>query len=397
MRVGIMRFGIVVASSVLVLGACSSATTEATSETEEETQESSETEVYRSPIADFLGFDTAAFASEENQEEFAEQEREAQQQIAVCMRDEGFEYTPIDNSDFISFEGGPDGDGPEWGSKEWVEKYGFGISTMRFSQATVGPNLVGYDDGRDGLGDDGPSDPNQIYVESLTPEEQEAYYAALYGTDQGPEGIDPENMTEEEINEAYEDYYENEFVPSGCNNEVYEEIYNNEDDVFGDNEQMNAFNDEFGDELEDLFERMQNDPRMIEQAQKISTCVADKGYSDYVDEESVYEDIDNRMGAMSSGGFNDPFADFTDEQMESMSEEDFEEIINQANGETLSDADLATLAEVQEYEIGLALAVDECGGGYWNDANNEIRIEIEQEWLDENADRIASYEGAGGS
>src|SRR5665647_1752015 len=55
--------------------------------------------------------------------------------------------------------------GLEWGSKEFTEQYGYGITT----------NPV--------LGEDAaqPEDPNAEYVAGMTPTEQEAYYTALYG------------------------------------------------------------------------------------------------------------------------------------------------------------------------------------------------------------------------
>jgi len=378
-----MRVGIILASAALFLGACGSGTDVGSDEAEE----------FNSPIADFLGFDTSPnFDAAEEQEKYQEQEREAQQRIAECMRAEGFEYTPVDYSEINSFEEAALNE-PEWGSDEWVETYGFGISTQRFSQAQVGPDLIGYDDSFTQEYEDF-EDPNQDYVESLGPEEQNAYYEVLYGAETGPD-IDFENMTEDEINQAYDDYYQNEYVATGCQNVAYEEIYE-EGGIFGEDSEFMRFQNEFGDELEELFNRVESDPRLVEAREKISTCVSDKGYPEYIDEQSVYEDIDNRMNDLDSfGNFRDPFMDFTEEEMEAMSEEDFDRIFEEVNTETLSDSDLALLGEIQTYELGLAAAVNECGGGFFGTTSelNEIRAEIEQEWLDANRDRIAEFEG----
>lgn len=379
-----MRLGIMVASAALLLGACGSGNDVGSEEAAE----------YRSPIGEFLGFDTAAdFNSEDEQAKYQEQEREAQQRIADCMRAEGFEYTPVDYSEFEVFEEAAR-EGPEWGSTEWVELYGFGISTQRFSQAQVGPDLIGYD-GSFSEGDGDFQDPNQDYVEGLSEEERNAYYEVLHGVETGPE-IDFENMTEEEVNEAYDDYYQNEYVATGCQNTVYENIFE-QDDVFGEDSPFTQFQEEFGDELEELYNRVESDPRVVEARQKITTCVAEKGYPDYIDEQSVYEDIENRMSALESGNsFGDPFFGLSEEEMQSLGEEDFEAMIDEANNETMSDADKTLLGEIQTYELGLAAAVDDCGGGFFGGGGgelNEIRVQIEQEWLDANRDRLAEFEG----
>jgi hypothetical protein len=382
-----MRIGIMLASAALLLGACGSGTDVGSEEAAE----------FQSPIGEFLGFDTAAdFNSEDEQARYQEQEREAQQRMADCMRAEGFEYTPVDYSEINSF----DGDafiGPDWGSEEWIELYGFGISTQRFSQAQVGPDLIGYEGGPFGDGNEDFVDPNQDYVEGLSQEEQDAYYSVLYGSDTGPD-LDFENLSQDEVDEAFDEYYQD-YVPTGCQNTAYEDIFE-QDDVFGEDSQFMEFQEEFGDELDELFNRVESDTRMVEARQKITTCVAEKGYSDYVDEQSVFEDIENRMSALETGNsFRDPFFDLSEDDTQAMSEEDFEAMIDEANNETMSEADKALLGEIQTYELGLAAAVKDCGGGFLgtNSELNEIMAEIEQEWLDANRDRISEYEGVASS
>lgn len=381
-----MRLRILVGATALLLSACSSGTGSVAD---------GEPETVESPIAEFLGYDTFAdFDSDEAQTRFEEQEREAQQAIATCMRNEGFEYTPVDYSQFDTFS---ELEGEEWGSAEWIEKYGYGISTQRFSQTAVGPDLIGYDDSVIQSYDD-TTDPNSEYVNSLTPEEQEAYYAALYGQQPEPD-IDFDNMTEEEINQAYDDFYENVYEPTGCQNTAYEELYSG-DEVFGEGSPLFEFEQEFGDELEALFERIESDPRMIAAREKLTKCVVDKGYDSYIDDDSVYDDIESRMEPIQAAQFFDPTSDISEDVLETMTEEEFEELYNSSEGQELSADDKAILAEVQAYELGLAAAVDDCGGGYWNYQAGpmaEIRAEIEQEWLDINADRLATFEGVASS
>ncbi len=59
------------------------------------------------------------------------------------MREQGFEYLPIDTTAQQAFWEEQSCGDLEWGTDEWTEKYGFGITTQRFSQAQVGPDLVG--------------------------------------------------------------------------------------------------------------------------------------------------------------------------------------------------------------------------------------------------------------
>ncbi len=82
--------------------------------------------------------------------------------------------------------------------------------------------------------------------------------------------------------------------------------------------------------------------------------------------------------------------DLTDDQIE---QQFFEQ-------NKLSDDDKTKLAAAQEYELGLALAVYECSGNSLDDTSNpelsEIRIEMEQEFLDANQDRLAQFKGTEG-
>ncbi len=93
---------------------------------------------YVSPIADFLGQDINRFDFDEAAA--IEQQREAERVIALCMAEKGFEYPPTNASQMVSFRGPQDDFDP--GSDEWINKYGFGISTQRFPQSMVGDLAV---------------------------------------------------------------------------------------------------------------------------------------------------------------------------------------------------------------------------------------------------------------
>lgn len=365
-----------IAALALFTAACGGGETTSASSAADEGIESFDDLEWESPIADFLGQDTSFdFNSDEAQAEFTAQATEAEEQIAVCMRAEGFEYIPVDQGQFAFF-GGESEELPYF-STEWIAKYGFGISTQRFAQSEVGPDLVGFDDSQFEAVDQAmPEDPNQDYIESLSPTEQDAYYEALYG-DQ-PEL--PEDATEAEWDAAYEN-----FEPSGCANEAWE----NTD--FGGGGEMD-FYEEFGDDLEALYERLEADPRVAEHNDRVAACVADKGLV-YAGMEDLYERWESRLSELQGGGFG-PMID-EDVDFESMSDEELDAFFADQSFE-LSDEDKATLGEIQAEEIELATTVVECGGGPLNDevVLGEIRVEYEREFLEANSDRLAGFEGS---
>ena len=339
---------------------------------------------YESPLFEFLGFDTD-FGSDESKAKQAQNNREGQEKVAACMRAEGFEYTPTDDAAFQVFVDGEEG--LEYGSKAWVEKYGFGVTTQAFSQEQVGPDLVGHNFGDFFSTPDPSNDPNAAYVQSLPQGEQEAYYAALYGSDSGPEY--DSSLSEEENEAIADEFYGADYEPTGCFSSA-----------FVDNEfaNVNAFFDEFQDEIEELQQRFEADPRVAEVRAKTKTCVADKGYV-YTNQDDAFGDLQDRIsdigGGAGGGGviISDGAgsgSDLTDEQIE---QQFFEQ-------NKLSDDDKTKLAAAQEHELGMALAVYECSGNSLDDTSNpelsKIRIQIEQEFLDTNQDRLAEFKGTAG-
>lgn len=339
---------------------------------------------YESPLGDFLGWNRD-FNSEDEQEKWKEEERKVEEAVAVCMRAEGFEYTPVDHSQYESFA--MEEEGLEWGTKAFVEKYGFGASTQMFSQATVGPDLVGhsYDEGAMEETEDSFVDPNQDYVETLSDGDREAYYSALHGNNDYEWD---ETLSDEENDEAVEAFYNEDYIPEGCYNEAWE------NGGFGGGDDYEAFDNEFGDVLNELYERMESDPRVIDAKAKVETCMTEAGYSGDPDElqEAFWErtqEITNNMP--------DPFegVDF-----EAMSDEERDELFAEQQQQQLSDENKVLLGEIQADEIATALAMWDCNGGslYGGDSDEltAIRIELEQEFLDKHKDALAPYEGTFG-
>src|SRR5690606_37072958 len=112
-----------------------------------------------SPLAALLGW-------EANPIEDRRRQLEVEELTSACMRDQGFEYEPVDWSAQANPEDGLQFTDPV----AFGEKYGYGV--MRSYEL--------YE-----IGDGGESqvveDPNQEYVAGLSPDEQNAYYEALHG------------------------------------------------------------------------------------------------------------------------------------------------------------------------------------------------------------------------
>ncbi len=383
------RHGVALASAAaLLLAACGGGSSTAASD-DDGGDDSADSVIaeYESPLGDFLGW-TNDFSDPDTQARFAAEDREREQEVAECMVAQGFEYTPVDNSQFINFDDADEFGGAEWGSEAWSKKYGFGITTLRFSQDAVGPNLVGNTWNDFGPEEDGgPTDPNQAYVESLDESTQQAYFAALYGNE--PD-IDFENATEEEINEAYENW-----IPDGCANQGFDE-----------GADYQKFDEEFGSLLEDMGERIESDPRIVEETQRIKDCVTEKGETYRELDEELYEYFEEKMRPITAEQdeyFNN-FDPFEGVDFESMTPEEQDEFFAE-NESTFSEPELSEasktlLGELQAEEIGLATILSECngGGGQFGETavQAEVRKEYEQQFLDEHADKLAAFEGTFG-
>jgi hypothetical protein len=366
------RMMVLGAAAVLTLAACGS--DDGSDDAGDGDGGSGDEEAYESPIADFLGIDTGPSNPEDAEREFADQEQQRQEQIAACMQEQGFEYVAYVDPDMVTFVP-TSSDGLEWGSEEWVRKYGYGVTTQWFSQEAVGPDLVGYESHESESDESG--DPNTEIYESLSESEREAYDVALWG-DPDDQPVFDETLTEEEMEEQFA-----EWEPTGCSAEADADVYGFEE--------ANSFYMEYSDEMQEMYEAMLADPRVVELEQETSDCVTDRGL-EYVSENDYWEEM-NPIREELEAGVELPGMDLSAEEMDEMTAEEVEEMFSQP--ENLTDDVKARLAELQEEEIALAVAVYECGGGTQQNEElfEEIRVEYEQQFLDDHADELESFKG----
>jgi hypothetical protein len=305
-------------------------------------------------LADFFGYGEE-YDPEEEQARFEQQERQVQELVAACMAEEGWDYTPYipDFGDVVVF-----GPGEDLSQEEWVQQYGFGISTHFLEEITGG-----FEERAEEFNPE--DDPNFVYRESLTPGEQEAYDRALYGDFD----FDESDITyDEDGNEIFPEY-----EPSGCYNEAAEEVYN-----FGSGGELEAVYQELEPLYEDLFARIEADPRLVDIRDGWKGCMGDAGYA-FTDEEEMYMSIEEQMSEFydaAYGNFDEPLFDedgnIVDENGDLI--EDW-----QPEPPSLSDEQMAALAELNDYEIAVATANYECTKDFqqvWQEVSEEYEAEF---------------------
>lgn len=186
-----------------------------------------------SPLARLFGYDSSPA-------EQRAKDLEMQQVMVECMKDEGWEYRAVDYSaqggDFMAEFEEQMADPEAYG-----EKYGYGVVRNYEMQGELGPTTF--------------EDPNQDYVESLDPDEQTAYYEALYGASSSAEPVTDDT---EFVMPSLEE--------QGCSGKAQLEVYGdspmNDPDV---QERMN-----------ELFEDEQNAPELQDAYDEWASCMADK-------------------------------------------------------------------------------------------------------------------------
>ena len=319
-----------------------------------------------SPMSEFFGY--ADMDSDEQEERYRQEEMDRQQVIAECMRLEGFEYTVFVYDQSFSFESPYQ----DMTRREYVEKYGFGISTM-FEDGFASPEASP---------DEEEINPNDEYVNGLSEAEQEAYYEALYG----PQDEPPMEETVGTDGEPVEVEYE--YVPQGCDGKAYEEQSAPEDQEFMEN--MSALMST------EIYERAQADSRVVDATKAYAECMSDAGHPEITSQDDTYNEVSTRMEPI----YNSMGGGFVYEE-EAVDDESGGATIAAASaaapapGDTVGDDGAPTydeelLAQVQAYELALAAADLECGADLQR-TMYEVSSEYEEEFIAAHGDELARY------
>jgi len=185
--------------------------------------------------------------------------------IARCMREQGFAYVA---ADYMTVRRGMSADKrmPGLGEEEFIEKYGFGVSTL---YTGAPPQLAsGYSPTKVGLGAR-----NVEIFKSLSPADQVAYNRALFGADPGASfavGLETEDFSR----------------CGGCTRKAIEEVF--------DPQQLEA---SYYNPMDAL---INDDPRMKAALREYAARMREAGF-DYNHPDEVEDDIRERLDALTQG------------------------------------------------------------------------------------------------
>jgi len=201
-------------------------------------------------VEDQLGFDEAGILARESRVEAA---------IAQCMKNEGFEYIPIDPlAQRAALVGSS-----RLSDQDFLRQFGYGISTLWGRGTNTG-------------------DPNERLRASLGAADRRAYDRTLWGENTGA-------TFEEAVDSGHFDRL------GGCTLKATEQ-------VFGGAQVLTQLQNK----LDQLDDRIAEDPRMVKALERWSTCMADAGYR-YEDPDEIDSDLVKRMEKI-VGPIPGPFA-----------------------------------------------------------------------------------------
>ena len=319
-----------------------------------------------SPIYDALGIRLTFDESGASDEARALAEAAvAEEAIAVCMANEGFDYTPVIPA--AEDLGPPVPADLELYGREFIETYGLGVSTLAFAQDFVGPDLVGHE------GSATIEDPNFEYLQTLSAAGQSEYQEALYGDELS---IDP-NVSSEEAGAQLEAW-----EPGGCVAVGQEAVV--EDSL------LISFFDEFSEQLVELESRIASDPEVVSYWKEKSECVSAAGF-DFLSLNDFEEALSSEVAQIAAAPQRDPFEGMDAAEIAALSPDEVRELTDVADG--LRESDAVRLAEIQAREIDTMVAVDDCEASprYYEAFLSPIRARYESEFVEEYGDQIETF------
>lgn len=307
-------------------------------------------EAEAAPLEAMLTEYLSEWSDEDIQERLAEMER----QVAACMAEEGFDYTPVDYSE-VEFDLGSTLE-LEPGSAEFAEQFGYGITTDPFTS-----------------GDTEIADPNEAYVAAMSDAERDAYLTALYGAGYADAGATAED-------EALEDY---DWEEAGCTGRAQQQ-------VMAPGIQDEAFSALQADMLQ-MLEDADADPRLAQVTTDWSACMLDAGFDGLAavgdGEAAITAEVEAARaeiygGVAAAGDADDPAAAAR-------------RALLGATGATDPQLDAAfdeALAEITPREIDMAVADAACRTevGY-DDARRQVDTQYQLAFLAEHADEIQTW------
>lgn len=216
----------------------------------------------------------------------------AEDLVSSCMAKEGFEYKPnlppVETPTSSPAPG--EEEGPEWGSVEYAETYGYSVIDSPGSENSENTGGEGEDY----------DDPNEKYRSSLSESEQQAYQATLYG---------PPEQYDEQMSEGETEMPEYDWTKSGCTGLAQHEVLGDIGSAYEDpefKELMTQMN-EVSNEVYGGGENLPANAEMVKLDKSWSECMADAGF-DYPSPAKSQETMENEWfeRADSEGNYKEP-------------------------------------------------------------------------------------------
>lgn len=266
-----------------------------------------------SPLAEILGWgmvEEGGTGSPGVSEEERRRHDRVERLTAECMADRGFDYLPVPLPEAAS---GPFEEAYALPPAEFATRYGYGVTTL--TPPTAGPVR----------------DPNHELLAELPPDIREDYQRALWGDAiTGGDGDEP-----------------------GCQQWANAQVYENGPDSA---ELHDRFKELF-DQLDALWQRIENDPRLDGADQRWVACMEQAGYPGFSRPHDARQSVFDRMAALRAQPDPDP-----DE-----------------------------LAALREFELALAPVDQQCREIYLDGPRREVAYELEGEFVAEHRAELEAY------
>ncbi len=398
-----------VVAGMLFLTACGKADTAANVNPSESGAPTSTS--YFSPLDEYMN---PTAGPELDQAAYQARDRQVQELVATCMKDQGFDYIPQDNSSTSYAPPYEEG----LAERDIIAKYGYWVTTQLDMQP--GPSEM-------------PVDPNQAAYEAMSDGERMAYDQALWGTGAmtmaiassaagsaaqpqasttasssaatstdavtgavtdtatgtaieagatdpavSPEAGSPVSIDQPQVNS---ESYVTPTTPEekGCYGVAQEKIYG--DQMNDGSINYEDFQDLF-DAQNELFMSIEKDPRLDAAVTAWSVCLEGKGYPGFTEMQAPMIDVNKQWAELN----NQEFTVTPDGGWSTGPKPGTE-------NDPPVEPDAAKVAELRKYEIDLALADYDCKGDYQK-LYDEVRISLQEQFVQDHLPELERFRDA---
>lgn len=271
--------------------------------------------------------------------------REDQEMIAACMAEQGFLFN-VRTENFGSVIFMDELDGPAWGTREFAEIYGFGMANDPWAQQR---DEIGISDSEVVW-----VDPNQELLDSMSDAERAAWEEALWGAPQDGDTWDP--------------------MLAGCNGQAQAARWPEQN--------VDAQFVTLQNEMDLVWQQMQNDPRLTARNAAWATCMASAGYPGFADLNALHQSLNDEWGLVQGWVQNNEiWGNWNwDLHPEGPDESD------------LFEANPADIDDFGQREIALAVANFDCQQQVnWERIERDVNMDLQQQFVNQHRDELEAW------